>query len=216
MAIPPPPAPLPDQTPTQPRGYLQLGTHEFGPGAPSAAARCVVTIKPKAKGKVDEKAAQGKDDAKTTWQGKEPADLEITIQWNTRDAEADQAIEDRLADLNPRGPNGGLTLTIAARRLRIHAVDTVIIKEMDGPEDKPGTTLVDCKITCASISAQAQAGQSGQGDAKTPTDPQKGDGTPTQDPSAGGKSWTGAGNAPAQNNPAAAAAVSNPVPTVKP
>ena len=215
MPPPAPPPPPPDQTPAQPRGYLQLGTHEFGPGAPSDAARCVVTLKPKSKGKVDKKNAQGKDDAKTTWQGKDPADLEIEISWNSNDTAADAAIEDRLSDLNPRGPNGGKTLMIAARRLRIHAIDTIIIEEMDGPEDKPGTSLVSCKIKAASISKSAQAGQAGQGDAKTPTAPTKADGTaaPT-----GGQAWAGG------QNPTSPGAVvgpggtipQHPVPTVTP
>ena len=118
-----------------------------------------------------------------------------------------------MTDLGPRGPNGGKTLTIAARRLRVHAIDTVIIEDMEGPEDKPGTTLVSCKIKCASISKNAQAGQAGQGDAKTPTTPQKADGTATP---TGGQAWTGGSSGAPKNSAAANQAVSNPVPTVTP
>jgi hypothetical protein len=172
-----PPPPPPPTTPPLPRGYVQIGAYEFGVGAVGPTSQCVVTIKPTSKGKVDEKNAQGKDDAKTTWQGKEPADLEIEIQWNSARDDVDQAIEEQLFQLSPRGPNGGQTQTIAGRRLRVHATTTILVKEMEGPEDKPGTTLVSCKMKVASISAQAQTQQTGQGDAKTPTSPTKSDGS---------------------------------------
>jgi hypothetical protein len=164
-----------------PRGYLQIGGFEFGPGAQGPTARCVVKLKPKSSGKVDKKPAQGSDDAKTTWQGRLPADLEYEFSWNAQDADADAAIEEALYQIGPRGPNKGQTQTISGGRLRVHATDQVIVDELEGPDDVPGTSLVTAKLKLSSISKQAQTKQTGTGDATTPTDPKKwtGGGQPT-------------------------------------
>ncbi len=170
-----------------PKGYVQIGDFELGVGTVN---RCVVVIKPKSDSKVDKKEADGKKGAVTTWKGAKPSQWDLELTWNVRDGivedeENDTRIEDILAELSPVGPNPGKPRQFASRRARIHATENVIVENIDGPDDKPGTSEVTAKLKLSSWT-KPEATAAGQGDAKTDTDPQKwtakgGQGGPTGD-----------------------------------
>lgn len=152
-----------------PAGYLQIGPYEFGDGVP---ARCVVVVKPKSDSKIDKKEADGKSGAVTTWKGAKPSEWEVELTWNGSDLDADAAIEEILYQLSPVGPNQGKPWQFATKRARIHGTDNVIVENVDGPNDKPGSDQVDAKLKLTSWKKPA-ATASGQGKATTDTDPSK-------------------------------------------
>lgn len=159
-------------------GFLRLGAYQFGP---NVAASCVVTVKPKSKGKVDKKAADGKNDAITTWKGQEPASLTIDLTWNGANLAVDRAVTANLYQISPRGPNAGQPMACAFKDSRIHGVSSLIVEELEGPERKPGTDLVTAKITATSW---VQPAQTGQGAATTPKAAD-----PATPPAAGGSTY---------------------------
>lgn len=165
-----------------PAGYIRFGEHELGP---TCAARCLVVLKPKSAGKVDKKESDGKSDAVTTWKGAKPAEWEATVTWNNRsgileDEENDARIEEILYQLSPRGPNPGQAWEFASKRSRIHGTQQAGIEEVEGPEDKPGSSEVSAKIKFASWSAPNKTAQ-GQGKADTAD---KADNSQPRDPDA--------------------------------
>jgi hypothetical protein len=161
---------------TLPAGYCKIGPQEFGDDVP---ARCVVTVEVKSKVKLDKKAVDGKSDGTTTNKGREPADVDIKLTWNRAalnpdGSSVDAAVEEALYQISPRGPNTGQPLDVGFKRSRVHGVDSMIVEEVDGPKDEPGTDLTTATIKGASWAKPSQAGQ---GAAKTPDDAQGADGT---------------------------------------
>jgi hypothetical protein len=145
-----------------PAGYLKLGDHELGEGC---AARCVVKVTHKAKAKVDKKPADGKSDAITTAKGREPADIDIELTWKVNpfddsDVAADLEIRDVIADISPRGKKSGKPQEIVYRGSEIHDVTAMVIEEIEGPLDTPGSNQVSAKIKGASWNKQKSTGAS--------------------------------------------------------
>jgi hypothetical protein len=164
-----------------PAGYLRLGPYELGDvgAVPGVSGRCLVTIKAKSKGKVDNKESDGKSDAVSTWKGASPCDLDIDISWNNRpgieaDSLNDASIEGILAVLSPRGPSPGQPWECAFNRANAHGVSQIVIEELDGPTDEPGTSLVKAKLKASSW-AEPDKTAKGQGAAKTPEEADKTD-----------------------------------------
>lgn len=149
-----------------PAGYAKIGDFEFGE---ECKARCVVVVKIKGKGKIDKKASDGKSDAITTFKGREPADVSIELSWDTRDDDADTAIEDALRELAPRGPNGGKAFDFVSRRSDVHDVSKIVVEEIEGPNDTPGTTQSTAKISAASWAKQKNSTKTANGAGKGTT-----------------------------------------------
>lgn len=152
-----------------PVNYVQIGDFELGDGTP---ARCVLTIKPKSDSKVDKKEADGKSGAVTTWKGAKPVDWEVEIAWIRRNELAHETIVEILYQVSPSGPNPGKPQQFSHRYARIHGTDNVIVENVDGPNDKPGSDEVTAKLKLTSWKKPA-ATATGQGAAKTDTDPTK-------------------------------------------
>lgn len=162
-----PPDPPDDGPAILPANYLQIGPYELGTGTD---AKCIVIAKPKSDSKVDKKEADGKNGAVTTWKGAKPSQWEIDLSWNRSDVAADAAIEEILYQVSPVGPNPGKPWTWSSRRARIHGTDTVIVENVDGPDDEPGTDLVKAKLKATSWKKSTATTQ-GQGKADTDDDP---------------------------------------------
>lgn len=148
-----------------PKGYVKIGPHELGVGC---KALCVVKVTAKAKAKTDKKVSDGDDDATTVFKGKEPADFDLELSWNGDDDAADKAIEDILVQLSTRGANAGKSWTFDFRRARVYAAAAIVVDDVEGPNDVPGTSKCTAKLACSSW-----AKQQGKGKGKTTTDPSK-------------------------------------------
>lgn len=150
-----------------PAGYIKIGAQEFGDDVP---ARCVVTIKKLvSKVKLDKKAVDGKSDGTTTNKGRDPADVEVSLVWNSSNADVDAAVEEALYQLSPRGPNSGQPMDVAFKRSRVAGVDKVIVEEVEGPIDTAGDDKSTATIKCASWTKPAPAGQGASKTATTAT-----------------------------------------------
>lgn len=155
-------------------GYLKLGKWEF----PSAdAPRVKVVVKFKGSAKVEKKEAKGKDDAKTSYSGRKPRDVDITISWPEwepwREGDGktpeDTYVRKALKELNPAGPKGGEPWEVTHVDAELFDVGSIVTEELD-LEREEGTNKATAKVKAASWVKPAPTAQGG-GKAKTATDP---------------------------------------------
>ncbi len=98
-------------------GTVQIGTWRF---PPPEDAQGVAVLKWSSGVKLDKKETDGKNDARTTFKGRQTGEVKITLRWKERDASGattkiDGYVTRMLVDLSPRGPNGGTPYEIVAK-----------------------------------------------------------------------------------------------------
>lgn len=131
------------------RGTVQIGSWRF---PPPEDAQGVALLKWASSAKLDKKPTDGKNDARTTFKGRETGEVKITLKWKDIDATgAATKIDDyatrMLADLSPRGPNAGTPYELVAKDQEIHAAHNVIAEKLEGPDRAPGveaTAILSC------------------------------------------------------------------------
>lgn len=131
-------------------GFCTIGTWQF----PPTSGSCTVLVSIEAEGKVDEKEADGKDDATTTWKGRKPASVKISLSWRAFNWQgqtpANVDIRAALKDLSPRGMNGGKAWEFTHCDAEVHGVLSIIIKKISGPKWELGSDKVTADIEAAS------------------------------------------------------------------
>lgn len=148
--------------------YIKLGQWEFpSPDAP----RVKVVVEFSGKGKVDKKESDGKSDAKTTWKGRAPCDVKITLTWPEWDWNG-QTVEDvyvrrALKELNPRGPKGGEPWEVTHIDAELFDVAAVMFESMPLKRTEATSQLV-AELSGASW---VKPPPDDKGKAKTATDP---------------------------------------------
>lgn len=137
---------------------IALGNLVF-PALPDSG---VATIEITQEIKVDEKEAQGKDDAKVTIKGLKPSDIKVHLQWFNR---IDKQTMDFLREISPRNKkNSGKPFQLVHPDAKSASISDVIVKKIGPIKREPGTNSCDLEM----VSWIKKPTGSGS---KTPTDP---------------------------------------------
>lgn len=152
-------------------GYVKLGQWEF---PPADAPRVKVVVEITGKAKIDKKESDGKDDAKTTFKGKSPAEGKVTFSWPEWEPLIGQTPEDvymrkALRELNPRGPKAGEPWELTHVDAELFDVDSFMFEQLS-LKRADGTNQITAELSSASW-VKPKATAQGAGKAKTPVDP---------------------------------------------
>jgi hypothetical protein len=152
--------------------FVKLGEWGF-PSQDAPRVKVVVEISRKAK--VDKKESDGKNDAKTTFKGKSPADVKVTFTWpEWMPAETapfgktpeDVYVRKALRELNPGGPKGGQPWELTHVDAELFDVASVLFESLTVKRTE-GTNQITAELSGASWVKPA-ATAAGKGAAKTP------------------------------------------------
>jgi hypothetical protein len=132
-----------------------------------------VTCEITGEGKVEKKEAKGKDDAKTTYSGRKPRDVKVTLVWLEYDwsgqTAEDAYMREALRELNPAGAKGGEPWELTHVDAELFDVASIMLEKLTIKRDD-GTNKATAELTGASwVKPAPQA--AGAGKAKTATDP---------------------------------------------
>jgi hypothetical protein len=156
---------------------IALGKWRFpAPEAP----RVKVTCEFSAEAKVDKKEAKGKDDAHTTYGGKKPRDVKVSLAWPEHEAwrggdgqtPEDVYVRRALVELSPTGPKAGEPWEITHADAELFGVGSVLFEKMS--LKRGDTNTLTCELSGASWAKgsgdAAGAGKSKSADKSNPWD----------------------------------------------
>ena len=117
-----------------------------------------VAITYKSSGELKHVKAQGKDDSRDTWLGRNTGKVKITISWKQDTVPPTENIDGRgpissfvhdfLADIDPRGPNGGKPFQFVEDDADISVITSVIIEDLERTKT-PGSQLRTATISAS-------------------------------------------------------------------
>jgi hypothetical protein len=153
-------------------GTIACGEWHWPPISGPAAGQGFALITYKSSAKVDEKESDGQDDGRTTFKGKKPASGTIEIHFvdDPRYPEIHAAAMELIRAWSPRGPNAGKPWELSAPRASAHYISAIVFKDLDGPNDEPGSNKLVAKFAWSSwVKPTAK----GRGKGATPATPYK-------------------------------------------
>lgn len=127
-------------------GTFSIGTWKWSPQWGNVAIKYV------SKGEWKDVKADGRNDSRKTWLGRKNAEISITLESKDDsgyDGPIDAHVSNMVADIGPRGPNGGKPFAWVEQDQYIHNVSDITIDDAE-TERTPGTGKLVTKLKASS------------------------------------------------------------------